>query len=381
MGEQHRLSADQARQVAVRAQLLDARPVAGARATDLMDVVHRLTLVQHEPTAAVAPSAELVLWSRLGPSYVPDELAALLSGRQLVELDSMIRPADDVALFRAEMAAWPQPGPRSKELKPWQVQVREWVEANDACRRDVLARLATEGATPQSALPDTCVVPWGSSGWNNNRNVDRLLALMADRGEVAVAGRQERHKLWDLADRVYPDDPVVPLALARRRRDERRLTALGLARARAPVTPSEPNDVGDVGEPAVVEGVPGEWRVDPWILDDLREHPFERRTALLSPFDRLISDRRRMEELFGFDYALEMYKPAAKRQWGYYALPVLHGDRLVGKVDARADRRRGVLHVNAVHEDEPFTSALTSAVEREIADLADCLELAVGPPV
>ena len=97
--------------------------------------------------------------------------------------------------------------------------------------------------------------------------------------------------------------------------------------------PIEPVDVGDAGEPAVVEGVKGEWRVDPAALGA----DFEGRTALLSPFDRLVYDRRRAEELFEFEYTLEMYKPAAKRRWGYFALPVLHDDRLVGKVDA--DRR------------------------------------------
>ena len=89
--------------------------------------------------------------------------------------------------------------------------------------------------------------------------------------------------------------------------------------------------------PAVVEGVKGTWRVDPVWLD----RPFTGRAALLSPLDRLVVDRKRMGELFEFDYQLEMYKPADKRRWGYWALPVLCGDRLVGKLDATADRRPG----------------------------------------
>jgi uncharacterized protein YcaQ len=133
----------------------------------------------------------------------------------------------------------------------------------------------------------------------------------------------------------------------------------------------EPIHVGDAGGPAVVEGVKGEWRVDPRYLDG----DFRGRTALLSPFDRLVHDRVRTEELFQFEYTLEMYKPAAKRRWGYFALPILHGDRLVGKLDAIADRKASVLRVNAIHEDVPFTGTITSAVRKEIRDLAGWLGL------
>jgi uncharacterized protein YcaQ len=106
--------------------------------------------------------------------------------------------------------------------------------------------------------------------------------------------------------------------------------------------------------------------------------PFKGRAALLSPFDRLIHERNRTLEVFGFDYALEMYKPASKRKWGYYALPILYGDQLVGKLDATADRKAGVLRVDAVHQDLPFTKAMTTAVDREIADLAKWLDLALS---
>jgi hypothetical protein len=133
--------------------------------------------------------------------------------------------------------------------------------------------------------------------------------------------------------------------------------------------PMEPVHVGEAGEPATVEGVKGEWRVDPAALSN----SFEGRTALLSPFDRLIHDRVRAEELFDFEYTLEMYKPAAKRRWGYYALPVLHDDRLVGKVDAAADRKASVLRVNAIHEDVKFTRTMTKAVQAELEDLAKWL--------
>ncbi len=358
----HHLSRRDARRIAVRAQLLDA-----ARPTDLLTVIRHLTMVQVDPTSAVAPSAELVLWSRLGSSFSPDMLRAAIADRSVVELRAMLRPAEDLALYRAEMAAWPGSG----EVPNFRRAQSEWLAANDGCRRDILDRLRTSGPLTSRDLPDTCAKPWASSGWNNNKNVAMMLDFMVQSGQVANAGRKGRDRLWDLAERVYRDDPVVPEPEAERRRNERRLRALGIARARGPECPVEPADVGEVGEPAEVEGVGGQWRVDP----DQLGQPFSGRAALLSPFDRLLHERHRMVELFGFDYALEMYKPVPQRRWGYYALPILYGDALVGKLDATADRAAGVLRVDAVHQDVPFTKAMTAAIDREIADLARWLQL------
>ncbi|WP_448808982.1 DNA glycosylase AlkZ-like family protein [Agromyces bauzanensis] len=358
--EPHRLSPADARRIAIRAQLLDAQ-----RPTDLVETVRRLTFLQIDPTAAIAPNADLVAWSRLGAPYEPAHLVrALEEDRTLFELDALIRPIDDLALYRPEMAAWPT----------WE-RSATWLRANDSFRRDVLDRLRDAGPLASREIPDTSVVPWPSSGWTANRNVTQMLEFLTMRGEVAIAGRRRRERIWDLAERVYPADvPVVASEEARRRRDERRLRALGIARAKAPEMPMEPADVGEAGEPAVVEGVAGEWRVDP----DQLGQPFEGRTALLSPFDRLVHNRVRTTELFGFEYTLEMYKPAAQRRWGYFALPILHGDRLVGKLDAKADRKAGVLAVNAVHEDTPFTTAMRGEVDDEIASLAQWLGLDVA---
>ncbi len=367
MPEVHQLSRTQARRIAVRAQLLDAD-----RPDDLVDTVRRLWLVQVEPTAAVAPSAELVLWSRLGRGFSAQQLWDAVDEQRLLELQQTLRAPEDLALFRAEMAQWPGTG----APKPWQQDLAAWVTANDACRLGVLERLRADGPLTAAELPDTCVVPWRSSGWNDGRNLRRLLDLMVQRGEVAAAGGTGRTRRWDLAERVYSDDPVPPVEEARQRRDARRLASVGLARPSATQLPVEPVDVGEAGEPAVVEGVRGRWRVDPAQLD----RPFSGRTALLSPFDRLLVDRRRMQEVFEFDYVLEMYKPAAARRWGYYALPVLHGDRLVGKVDARADRTAGRLEVAAVHRDVPFGTRLEAAVTRELRDLAAWLDLELVLP-
>ncbi len=365
----HQLSRLDARRIAVRAQLLDR-----SRPTELLEVVRRLTLLQIDPIAAIAPNADLVAWSRLGSSYAPAQLVAALADRTLLELRAMIRPAADLALYRADMAAWDSV--EHGDLAGWRASRRDWVRANDACRRDILDPLAASGPLPSRDLPDTCVVPWRSTGWTNNRNVTQLLEFMVLRGEVAIAGRRGGDRLWDLATRVYPDEPVVDRDEALAGGNRRRLRALGIARARGPECPVEPADVGDAGEPAVVEGVKGAWRVEPSLLGQ----PFSGRAALLSPFDRLIHDRKRMLEIFEFDYQLEMYKPAAKRRWGYFALPILYGDRLVGKLDATADRRAGVLRVNAIHRDVPFDSATTAAVQDEIKELAHWLDLDLTLP-
>jgi len=367
VSEVHELSRADARRIAVRAQLLDVH-----RSTDLLDLVRHLTVLQVEPTAAIAPSAEVVGWSRLGSAFVRADLEAAVATGTLVELRSMLRPAEDIALFRAEMAAWPGQG----ELNDWQQGQLDWLAANDDCRRDILEKLYDEGPLRSRELPDTTLLPWESSGWNNDRSRRMLLELMVKRGEVASAGYEGRERLWDLAERVYPDDPVVPLDEALHIRRARRLRALGIARMRAAEAPGEPNDVGDVGEPAVVEGVRGAWRVDPSYL----VAGLEGRAALLSPLDRLVFDRKRMAEIFEFDYQLEMYKPAAKRRWGYWALPVLYDDRLVGKLDATADRDAGILRVDAIHEDEPFDDATSVAVHREIEGLARWLDLELVLP-
>jgi uncharacterized protein YcaQ len=356
----HELTREQARRIAVRAQLLDAQ-----RPTDLVELVRHLTLLQIDPTAAIAPSADLVAWSRLGSSYRPEHLKrALEEDRTLFERDALVRPMEHVGVHLAGAADFPD-----------YERARVWFRDNDRFRRDILNLLEKSGPVGSREIPDTCTVPWASTGWTNNRNVTQMLEYLMMRGEVAIAGRVGRERLWDLPERVYPAGfEVPPVEEAERIKNERRLAALGIARTKGQKMPIEPIHVGDAGEPAVVEGTKGEWRVDPRYLDG----GFEGRTALLSPFDRLVYDRARAEELFDFEYMLEMYKPAAKRRWGYFALPILHGDRLVGKLDAAADRKAGVLRVNAIHEDVRFTRAVREAVQAELRNLAEWLGLALA---
>jgi uncharacterized protein len=354
----HQLTREEARQVVVRATLLDVR-----RPTDLLTMIEHLTALPVDPTAAIAASYDLVSWSRMGDAYEPADLVELLDQREVYDDGDGIRPMGDLRLHLADMQAWP----------PWE-ETRDWLEANELFRNEVLDILDADGPLPSRDVHATAQVPWKSSGWNADRNVRMMLTCLLARGEVAINGRAGTSRKYDLAERVYPSGlTAVPAYDARRLADDRRMRALGLARAKGTVIPGEPIHVGEAGEPAVVEGTKGEWRVDPAQL----ALPFEGRTALLSPFDPVVRDRVRMEELFEFEYVLEMYKPAAKRRWGYFALPILHGDRLVGKLDATADRKAGRLFVDAVHEETPFSTKVRAAVDTEIAALARWLGLAL----
>jgi uncharacterized protein YcaQ len=358
------LSREQARRMAVRAQLLSS-----TRPDGLLPMVEQLTALQVDPNAAIAPSVDLVAWSRLGSAYRPAELrAALEADGTLFELGGMVRPMSDLRLYLAGMAAFP-----TRE------STREWLAVNDPFRRDILVRLEDYGPLLSREIPDTCVVPWQSSGWTNNRNVTQMLEILALAGQVAIAGRRESQRLWDVAERVYPDTVAVPLDEAQRIRDERRLRALGIVREKAPNLPMEPGTVGAAGITVTVDGLAGLWRADPDALQSA-DAALDGRAALLSPYDRLAYDRARAADLFGFEYLLEVYKPKAKRRWGYYALPILFHDKLVGKLDATADRREGVLRVDAIHEDVPFTKTTTAAVRREIRDLAEWLDLGLTLP-
>ena len=358
----HRLTREQARRIAVHAQLLSAE-----RPTSIVETIYGLTVVNIEPTAAIMPSADHVLWSRLGWPYQPADLArAVEVDRDVFEWGGFYRLMSDLPLLRHEMAQ-----------RPAYAEAREWLAANAVFRADVMDRLRAEGPLHAAAVPDSAQVSWRSTGWTNNRNSSQMLELLVTTGDVAVSGRDAKGRLFDLAERVYPDDlDEVSPDDAARERTERRLASFGIARAKGIKQPFEPVDVGTIGEAAIVEGVEGEWRVDAAALETV--DAFAPRTVLVSPFDRLVFDRDRLLDLFDFEYLLEMYKPAAKRRWGYFALPILHGDRFVGKLDAKADRKSGVLRVNAIHEDLPFSATVAADVDAEIRELGRWLGLEVA---
>jgi uncharacterized protein len=357
----HQLSVQQARRIALRAQLLDAR-----RPVDLVHLVEDLTFLSVDPTSAVAPAVDLVAWSRLGNEYWQGAVDDAITDRMLFQLRGTVRSMSDLPLYVEQMARWPQ-----------NETIRQWLADNADFERDVLTLVEAEGPVLAKDVPDTARVPytWGAEGWSSRRSVAEMLEALNMQGRLAMVGRKGRQRLWDLAERVYPRVEAVPLEEALRERVERRLAAEGIARKRVQGRSGDGGWWVDLpGEAVEVDGVDGEWRVDPELLERADDE-FEPRTALLSPFDAMAADRPRLLDLFGYEYMLEMYKPKGKRRWGYFALPILHGERFVGKLDAKADRKEGVLNVFAVHEDLPFDGATMDAVHAEVEQLASWLGL------
>lgn len=351
------LSLARARQIAVMAQLLDAhRPKA------ILDVVRHLGSVQIDPTATVARTEHLVLWARLGRSFDPADLTRLLDERRLFEHRAFIFPIEDFPLLRPDLETWPD----DYEGTGFQRRVQAFLGANQEFRRYVLDELRRRGPLRSRDLEDRSARQWVSRGWTHGRNLTQMLQYLSSQGAIAVAGRAGNERLWDLADRVLPTtSPRITKDEAERERARRRLRSLGVVRV------GSPWDVGELGVEARIEGVRGRWRVERELLD----RPFRGRTAVLSPFDRLVYDRRITQDLFGFEYKLEIYVPVEKRRWGFYVLPILHGDRLIGRADARTDRGAGVLRVPALHLEPGATDKDLAAAETELGSLARWLRL------
>jgi uncharacterized protein YcaQ len=324
------VSAEQARRIAVRAQLLDGS------ATGVLDTVRTLGLLQLDPIATVATPQHLVLWSRLGSGYDPAELDRLLwEERKLFEWNAFIWPIEDLPMIRARMKA------RAEGRYSWQRRSTEFLKRNAAFRRYVLRELERRGPLLARELEDRSVWGWEPSGWTGNRNVTEMLAILHGRGQVAIVGRRGKQRLWDLASRWYPETETLSRAEAEALYARKRFRAVGVRFDRA------------------------EWRAHP----DVDDAKVPDRLTVLSPFDRLIYDRERTEALFGFRYRLEMYVPKAKREFGYYVLPILRGDRLVGRVDARRDAKAKTLEVRRVFV-ETGVMVPKARLERTLLDLA-----------
>jgi uncharacterized protein len=316
------VTVEEARRIAIRAQCLDGR------AKGVLSTARRLGLLQLDPISVVAPPQHLVLWSRLGPFDTAELDRLLWKQRKLVEWDAFLYPVEDLPLLKALMR---------RRDRPLDLRIIAWIKEHAAFRRYVLKELRERGPLLSREIEDAPDHRREDHRWWGQRKMGLMLECLAARGEVAVVGRQGKQRLWDLAERWYPETETVPVPKALRLIEEKRFRAVGvrLERGRTLAHP------------------------------DVQDGPVPERTTFLSPFDRLIHDRDRLEALWGFRYRLEMYVPAAKREYGYYVLPILHGDRVVGRIEPFFDRREKVLRVNGlwwergekpVDLDEPLAS-------------------------
>jgi uncharacterized protein YcaQ len=368
--EPRAIALPRARQVAVAAQLLSA-----PRPRSVLDVVEQLGSVQMDPTRAVARTEHLVLWSRLGRRFRVAELERLLwKERALFEYRAFILPTSELPVHRATMRRYPS-GPTGRHA-----YIRRYLRENQTFRQYILRRLRDEGPMPTRAFEDRSAVGWRTGGWNDdNPNTSMMLEVLWAKGEVMIAGRAGQERVWDLAVRRLPVDGtrLAPGEEARRLLDTQ-LRALGIAKVTRFGTTFEglrpPGweralarlEAEGTAVPLAVDGAPGRW----WAHAEVLDRRFRPRTALLSPFDRLIHDRARTLSLFGFLFRLEIYVPKAKREFGYFVMPILHGDRLIGRIDPLFDRTANVLRINAVHAEPDARADAWPEVRREIDDLA-----------
>jgi uncharacterized protein len=299
------VAVEEARRIAIRAQAL-AGPPAGVLAT-----VRRLGFLQLDPISSVAPPQHLVLWSRLGPFDTAELERLVWQERKLVEWDAFLYPSEDLPILKAFMRR------RDRAVDR---RILRWLKEHAAFRRYVLRELRERGPLLSREIDDAPGHEREAHRWWGQRKMGLMLECLSARGEVAVVGRRGKQRVWDLAERWYPESETLPLPTARKLYDEKRFRALGvrLDRGRLVVHP----EAEDGAVPA--------------------------RTTFLSPFDRLVHDRARTEALWGFRYRLEMYVPAAKREYGYYVLPILHGERLLGRIEPVFDRKTRKLDVKGV---------------------------------
>jgi uncharacterized protein YcaQ len=382
-----------ARRLAIRRQRL-AGPPAPATAAGLLDVVRDLGCLQLDPTNAVARTHLLVLWSRVGV-YDPAALDTLLwEERALFEYWAHAASLVLTEHFPVHAYMMRRYG---KSGSPWSERITGWIETNAALRDHILDELRAHGPLPARTFEDRSVERWQSSGWTGGRNVGRMLDFLWTRGEVLVAGRVGSQRLWDLAEHVLPawtPQEEWPEAEVVRFAAQKALRALGVARpaeielhytrdrypglaaaladleAERVIVPAQIVDAG--------RAWPGPYYVhrdDLPLLDRLAAGAWEPRTTLLSPFDNLICDRARTERLFDFRFRIEIYVPKDKREYGYYVLPILHGDRLIGRIDPLMDRKHHRLTINAVYAepDAPMDDETAQAIAAAIQRLATFL--------
>ena len=391
-----KLSLQDAKRLAVVKQHLAGPLPSNPKSEHIYRIVQELAYLQIDPISAVAPSHQLVLWSRLGKYKLDDFEHLMWKERKFFEYfghAASVVLTEDYQIHSARMRAYVT---GHGIPKSWHAAIQKWMKKNNALRLYLLKELRRKGPLASREIEDRSERPWRSTGWTNQRNVSRMLDFLLSQGKVMVAGRSGKQKLWDLTERCLPswtprarisDYEVDRLAM------EKSLRALGVATQKQIMTHfssgrySDPTKVLDdlefegIISHVQIEGMKNGKKSyihseDLRILDQLRGDNFKGRTTLLSPFDNLIIDRERTKALFDFEMSFEIYVPKKLRKFGYYVLPILQGDKLIGRIDPQMDRKNGTLVINAVYAEKfaPKTKESGKVIALAIEHLADFLE-------
>ncbi len=371
----------------------------------MLGVIRSIRCVQLDPIAVVARSPHLVLGSRVA-GFDPKHLERLL-WRDRSVYEYWAHAASIVLADDHPIHAWYMRRYLRDDGSGWDRRRLAWMAANARLKRSVMAQIRREGPVLARRLGGPTSESWRSSGWTNERNVDRMLGFLWGSGAIMVAGREGIQKLWDLTERVLsPDAPHERLSdlEVTRRAVDRSLRGLGVGTPRHIKThftrdryPELERVLGEFERAGRIErltvehdGAPitGTWYVhrdDLPLLERIERGRWVPRTTMLSPFDNLIADRARADLLFDLPYRMEIYVPKAKRRYGYYSMPVLDGDRFVALVDPAMDRASGRLLVRAVHpapETRPTAQVWRSAAGavRHLAGWLGATEIALEGP-
>jgi uncharacterized protein YcaQ len=366
------LSLTDARRLAVMSGHL-----AGPRPSSLLEVIERLSRVQVDPTAVVERAERLTLFSRMGP-YDRDVLRAMLEQppRQLFEYRAHLIPVSDMPLQLPAMRRYP------REDYTRGNYVAQWLRDNAGFRDYILDEIRRRGPLLSRDLDDRADVPWQTGGWNDGKNLGRMLEILWNGGEIAISRREGTQRVWDLFERVFPDagqelpDPIAAAELLDRQLRVRGLDQTGwghgLESAKLPLRDEAEESLRADGVAVAVDidGLRGEWLAHVDALAELDAGAWQPRTVLLGPFDPLVADRERADALFDFQYRFELYVPAARREFGPYVLPILHGERLIGRMDPLMDRKAHVLRINGIWTEPDAPPDAWPAVEGAINQLA-----------
>jgi uncharacterized protein len=369
---------------AVRRLALNAQRLAGPRppatAEGLLEVARAIRCIQLDAVGVVGvPTQLLVPFSRVGPydRALLDRLS--FEDRKLfyyfAHAASLVL-TEDFPIHAGSMR------PYRDRTDTWGVRIQSWMEDNQDLRDQILEQIATRGPLRSRDFPNNARTDWRSSGWTEGRSVNRMLDFLWVEGVLTVAGRAGQERLWDLSERWFPDWTPRERLTPEERSDravQHSLRALGPATARQVSQyflrahqrgrfydlPGSLTRLVASGAvlPVEVAGWKGDWYLHRDTLP-LLDAAWLPRTVLLSPFDNLIADRQRTQQLFDFEYTIEIYVPEAKRRRGYYAMPILAGDRIIGTVDSKFERTSRTLFVNRVvlEPGETFTDDARQAV-------------------